>query len=262
MLTAEQVNYFETFGFLVFRKLFSPAEVEMICREANDAWKSELGHPPTDTEAVSLDNFIEKRPPLTQLVIDDRIYVPIQQLLGKDFIWSGSEGNRGFHPGDNAHHWHADRPGRGELNYTRIKIMIYLDPMRKDEGAFRVIPGSHRLPLHEDLEPFQLAHSEKQPKFFGLDGKDVPCYAAETDPGDVVFFTQSLFHAVYGKQGERRYIALKFAARPRSKEHIASLNKWSNYAFEPHETLCNSPNPRLSQMVAGLAELGASTRKT
>ena len=257
MLTAEQITCFNTFGCLVFRQIFSPEEIEAITRAAEEVWEKELGRQPGEEEPITTDPFVEKHPRLTQLVEDDRIYQPMAQLLGKDFIWSSSEGNRGFSPGQDAHHWHADRHGIEELNYTRIKIMLYLDALQKEEGCLRVIPGSHRSPLHEDLDPFQRRHVESNPTFFGMNGADVPCYAVETEPGDIVVFNQSLYHAVYGKRGRRRFIALKFAVRPVSGAQIASLNRWSPYAYRPEETFLNSRNPRIQGMVKGLVELGA-----
>ncbi len=260
MLTPEQITSFKTFGFLHFRQAFSLEEIDTIARAAEDLWEKELGRSPGEEEDMHTVPFVEKHPLLMPLMEDNRIYEPIGQLLGEDFIWSGSEGNRGFLSGRSAHHWHADRPGRQELDYTRIKIMLYLDPMRKARGAFRVIPGSHRSPLHEDLEPFQRSHVEDDPTFFGMDGSDVPCYAVETDPGDMLMFNQSLFHGVYGKKGRRRFIALKYAVRPTQDAHIASLLRWSPIAFHPDKAILNSDRPRIQGMVEGLVELGEKAR--
>jgi ectoine hydroxylase-related dioxygenase (phytanoyl-CoA dioxygenase family) len=254
VLTDDQLRYFETFGFVHLRQLFTPVETEQILAAAEAMWAAEAGRPIAAEEDRGVTSFVEDHPDLTRLlVLDDRIYVPMRQLMGEDLIWSGSEGNRGFQPEQRAHHWHADRPGPRELGYLRIKVMLYLDPMRRDEGAFRVIPGSHRSPLHEALDPFQQAHVETDPTFYGLSGDLVPCHAVETDPGDAVIFTQSLFHGVYGKTGPRRYIALKFAARPASD--LASLQQWSPYALRPASSFGDSDEPRLQRMVAGLADL-------
>ena len=35
-----------------------------------------------------------------------------------------------------------------------MKVSLYLDPLTKETGCLRVIPGSHRLPLHETLKPW------------------------------------------------------------------------------------------------------------
>ena len=174
MLTDEQLSYFDTFGFALLKQLFTPEETAEITRSAEEVWRAELGREPREGEDFSLTGFVERHPGLTQLlVLDDRIYESMRQLLGDDMIWSGSEGNRGFQSGHTAHHWHADRPGPRELGYRRVKVMLYLDPMRREQGAFRVIPGSHKSPLHEALDPFQQAHSEPDPAFFGLAGEDV-----------------------------------------------------------------------------------------
>ncbi len=259
MLTAAQVACFETFGFLFFRQTFSPEEMQNITLAAEEVWEERLGHRPEEGEAASVGNFIEGHPRLAQLAEDRRVHGPAARLLGPGLIWSGSEGNRGIARGD-AHYWHADREGKEELGYLRIKCMLYLDPMRKDTGALRVIPGSHRLPLHEDLVSFRDRYEEENPLYFGMEGPDVPCHAVETQPGDLIIFNQSLYHAVYGEKGRRRrYIALKYAARPITDAHIASLKLWSPGVFEPDEAFLNSDRPRIRRLVEGLVELGAGS---
>lgn len=44
--------------------------------------------------------FVEKRPFLASLATDDRIYQPIEDLLGAGFMWIGSDGN--LYVGDTA----------------------------------------------------------------------------------------------------------------------------------------------------------------
>ena len=257
MLTDDQIGFFHTFGFLIRRQLFSTQEMDSFTHEAEAFREQELGHRPDESKFFHLTGIVEQRSAVRALLADDRLYIPLTQLLGDDFVWSGSECNSGVQSGTNDHHWHADRPGRQELSYPRIKIMLYLDPMRVENGAFRVIPGSHRSPLHEDLEPFQGSHADSDPTYFGLRGDEIPCQIMTTDPGDVVMFHHCLYHAVYAKSGRRRYIAFKFAAWPTRAEHIASHRKWQPGTLEPPEALRNSPNPRIRQMVEGLAELGA-----
>ncbi len=80
-------------------------------------------------------------------------------------------------------------------------------------------------------------------------------------PADVVLFHHSLFHAVYGKQPGRRYIALKFAARPTTDEHLKSMQKYAAGAFDPHERFLNSDAPRVRAMVSGLREMAERARR-
>ncbi len=261
MLSTDQIACFETFGFLFFRQVFSSEEMERITNAAEEVWEKRLGHQAGEAEALSMGNFIESHPELERLAEDPRVYDAAAHLMGPDLIWSGSEGNRGIRGGDEIHQWHADREGAKELDYLRIKFMLYLDPMRKETGALRVIPGSHRMPLHEDLASFRDRYDEENPLFFGVEGPDVPCHVVETVPGDLLMFNQSIYHAVYGKRDRRRrYIALKFAARPITEAHIASLKEWSSGVFQPDEAFLNSDRPRIRGLVEGLVELGADLK--
>ena len=82
-----------------------------------------------------------------------------------------------------------------------------------------------------------------------------PVTPSRTDPGDAVVFNQSLYHAVYGKAGRRRYVALKYAARPTSDAHLESIKRLSPYALDPHERIMQSKSPRLRTMTAGIDDL-------
>ena len=75
-------------------------------------------------ERQSLEPFAKKEPILTSLADDDRIYQPIEQLLGSGFVWEGSDGNH--YTGDTL--WHPDKGGEAvRLGYRQIKVIFYLD---------------------------------------------------------------------------------------------------------------------------------------
>ena len=275
MLTKGQMAHFNIFGFLVLRHAFSSKEMKIFTDAAEKMWAVEEGDcvgGKQDPGATSLGEIVERHPRLTSLAEDDRIFGVIEQLLGPGFIWAGSEGQRG-----RVHStWHNDKPGKNQNKYPRIKVHLYLEPTAKETGALRVIPGSHRTPFHESLEPlmgYHLVHgneynsnmsldegnaSKAQSLPFGVDGPDIPCYAFESNPGDVIFFHQCIYHAVYGGLGEgRRYIAVKFAAKPTTVEHIHLIKKTTEYVFHPHEAFLNSNSPRIRGMVENLKMLEA-----
>jgi hypothetical protein len=254
MLTAQQITHFETFGFLLLRQAFTREEMEAITREAEVLWQEDLQHQPAGTRALHPTPFVEKSPLLAQLPEDDRIYLAIEQLLGPGFVWGGSEGSRLIFSEADTHEWHSDRAGQIDLQYTRIKIMIYLQEMKKQTGALRVIPGSHRPPLNRNLLALQPQQQGTSFKAFGVAGPDLPCFALEVQPGDVVVFNHYLYHGVYGKQDERRYIAMKFAAEPRSEEQIEALRAHGQDASYLDETFRHSQRPRIRSMVAKLLE--------
>ena len=287
MLTAAQIAHFETFGFIVTRQAFSPDEVADITREFTDVLEEDRqGQAFAGETRHAVLAFIEKKPLLRKLVEDDRIHGPIEQLLGPDFIWRGSDGN--LYVGDTA--WHPDA-ARIELNYMRIKVAMYLDSVSKDTGCLRVVPGSHKLPLHEELQPLRywrvkqtIAEGRASPDaldefnalvgdsgepIFGVQPSDLPGFPLESEPGDVVFFNQHLYHSSFGGRTGRRMFTMNFAEGPSTDEHIDLLRREyqgsatarnalqytkSDRTYE--DAFLYSDSPRIRRMVAKLIELG------
>ena len=255
MLTQDQIDHFNTLGFLVIRQAFTPQEIETFIREAESVCTKLLGHPPGEDDKVWEQPFVEYNPTLTQLVQDDRIYAPVHDLLGEKFVWIGSEGMWGFTRKMVDHHWHADGNwSEQQLDYTWLKVMLYLDPLQKDAGALRVMPGSHRPVFHESLKPLYDASRYSSPRYFGMDGADVPSYVIETEPGDVVLFNVWIFHSVYRKKGLRRTLVLKFVPWPTTDAQLTALAR-SQHTFAPHESFLNSDSPRIRGMIDGLPVL-------
>ena len=263
MLTEEQIAHFETFGFVVRRQCFSTSEMEEISDAFDEVLTEDRKGRPFDGKArQAVLGFIEKRPPLWCLVEDDRIFEPLEQLLGPGFVWMGSDGN--LYVGDTG--WHPDG---SVLDYGRIKVALYLDPVMKDTGCLRVIPGSHRLPLHDALDPLRQQRCDPDEKAFGTDGRDVPNFPLESQPGDVVFFNQSLWHSAFGGKTGRRMFTMNFAAQPSKDENIEFLiqvylsdlkhvenMQYTQSARVYEDAFLYSDSPRIKGMVGKLVELG------
>ncbi len=253
MLAPEQKAHFDTFGFIILRQAFTPEEIEKITCEADSIWEKEKAS--SKNGEITLDAFVERHPPLLKLLEDDRIYGTIEGLMGSDFIFAGSEGQVTSH---RYHGWHTDRPGdEEELLFLRIKVMIYLDPLDKDSGCLRVLPGSHRMPLHAEIEPEEHHQHADHVKPFDVTGPEMPGFPLECRPGDVIFFNHSLFHAMFNGKKGRRYIALKYSARPKTVLQLASLHYYTEGVFEPADTLLKSEHPGIRRMVEDLPRLGA-----
>ena len=265
-LTPEEVAHLETFGFIVLRGLFSPEEMEAIGREFNELTEEDRqGQPFKGEKRQQVYGFCERRPLLMQIVDDERIYEPLERLLGPDFMFWSSVGN--LFVGNKS--WHPDGSPRSEaeFDYNRVKIGFYLDPLRKDTGCLCVIPGSHKKPFHDEIMP-HLNRPDRSVKPFGVGDADLPAFALETDPGDVILFNQNLWHASFGGGIGRRMLSLSYFANPTTEDHIGYL-RW-NYtnAFKHmkgwshtqrdhvhEEAFLNSDRPRIKRMVAELVEL-------
>ena len=146
--------------------------------------------------------------------------------------------------------------------------MLYLTATDENTGALRILGGSHRGEYHHRLSSLQASHPmlTADPAWpaatFGEAGAALPAHIFAAEPCDAILFSQSCYHAVYGHQPNRTYIALKFAARPRTDEELACLQNRGAYAFQPHATLESHANPAVRQMVAGLRDLAGAAQAT
>ena len=263
MLTTEQIAHFETFGFVIRQQCFSATEMAEIISTFDDVLTEDRQGQPFAGEArQAVLGFIEKRPLLSGLVEDDRIYLPLEQLLGPGFVWIGSDGN--LYVGDTG--WHPDG---SVLDYGRIKVALYLDPVTKDTGCLRVIPGSHRLPLHAALDPLKQQRRDQDHLVFGAEGSDIPSFPLESQPGDVVFFNQNLWHSAFGGKTGRRMFTMNFGAQPSKDENIEFLKRvyqgnlkhvenmqYTQSARVYEDAFLYSDSPRIKGMVGKLVELG------
>ena len=139
-LSDQQLAFFETFGYLTFPGAFAD-EAERITVEFERVWAEHGGghnRQAHDHERRSaLVPFIDQSEYLSALLDDPRIDGVVSALLGDDYNYTGSDGN--FYVGDTR--WHSD--GFARMKYRSIKIALYLDPVTRDSGCLRVIPGSH-----------------------------------------------------------------------------------------------------------------------
>ena len=267
MLTQEQISHFETFGLIVLRGLVSSEEMGAISEEFNEVLDEDRqGELFKGDHRQQVIGCVEMRPAMMSIVDDDRIYEPLEQLLGPDFIFWGSDGD--LFVGDKVYHPDGSPRNEAEFEYIRIKVGFYLDPLRKDTGCLRVVPGSHKKPLHDALMP-QLHRPKGSAPPFGVEGRDLPAFPLETEPEDVIFFDQNTWHGSFGGGTGRRMLALSYFADPTTEDHIGYL-RW-NYenAFDHirgssftqkdyvHEAaFLDSDRPRIKSMMAKQKDLG------
>ena len=123
MLTKTQKQHFEVFGFLILRQLFTADEIELICCESDSILTANReGKPFPGTQRQAMIPFFEKSPALLKFIADDRIHGIAEDLMGPDYIYTGSEGN--LHVGDTQ--WHGKDPDVAVL--PEVKIAFYSNP--------------------------------------------------------------------------------------------------------------------------------------
>ena len=257
MLTAEQISYFQAFGFLVLRDLFSRTEADEIRNESDKVMSLvHTGTPFTGKASRTVFQLFERSPILVGLLEDERIYGLAESLLGPDFILMSTEGNRFV--GDTP--WHSDG---STIPVPSIKVAWYLDSIQKDTGCLRVIPGSHQSGRFRDsLESLHFEGPTVNHNAFGISGSEIPCQALESSPGDVVVISEPLYHASFGGRPGRRMNAINFSQAVITEEQEAGLREAYQrftHLLHPSESLVNSDNPRIRAMVSKLVDLGFET---
>src|SRR4051812_22515488 len=153
MITPAQKAFFETFGFLHLPGLLGDL-IAWIQSEFVAVWaaRPDVKHDGSQRTMFPA-SFIDTRERLCTLLDEPRIDDLATSLLGEGWGYYGGDGN--LYAGDTG--WHCDAvPGDyGGVQAKRVvrhlKIAFYLDPVGRDTGALRVIPGSHRW-MHEGYE--------------------------------------------------------------------------------------------------------------
>jgi hypothetical protein len=248
MLTEKQVLFYQTFGFLVLRRLFSPDEVETINRELIRRLDTVYHDRPFDgTMRHGAAMMGPDTPFFATLLEDQRFLGAARQLYGDDVIASGLSGNRYVGNSD----WHPDvdatHPGGP-------KFAIYLEPVGADSGALRVIPGSHRSPFHDRLREDLGMHMEKA----GFDIPELPAFMCESQPGDVVVFDLRLWHASWGGASDRRMCTVEYLKHPRSPAEQQTIRDIArNTVRDPDWQVYAQTSPARQASLDRLRELAA-----
>lgn len=213
-LTSQQVDFFDTFGYIVLPGLLAN-EIGWIIDEFTAVFTDRnLVHDPTQRTCVV--PFIDSREKLSTLLDHPKVEGVAASLLGDDFNYVGSDGN--YYSGDTG--WHSD--GFHTVGKF-IKIALYLDHVSRDTGALRVIPGSHKVDL---VDAWDARKARSAVELWGIEQRDVPAFSLDSTPGDVVAFNHNLMHAAFGGSSQRRMFTLNCCRHCISPEEVADLESY------------------------------------
>ena len=205
-LSQHQLDFFDTFGYLAFPGLLYDC-IDKIIAEFEDVW-AKSGRTHDGTKRSALVPFADENEYLSSLLDDHRIHDIASSLCCEDFNYFSGDGN--YYVGDTS--WHSD--GYNTRIVRMIKIAFYLDPVKENTGALRVIPGSHRTnDTFANLLQSQLRGTDKAPSLFGITGDQIPAVALESNPGDIVVFNNNLKHSSWGCSDRRRMFTMNFSER-------------------------------------------------
>jgi hypothetical protein len=199
----DDLHHFHAFGFVVLRGAFDPAP---LAREIDDTLRDPDGSPlsaPLGDAAIRFRYapMMTARTPAS-LALLDHLEPIAAELLGGPVLPTRAKAVR--YVGDTP--WHAD----STLALASLGCAAYLEPLRADSGALRVLPGSHVGPAAEAL----------------------PGHVLETEPGDVILFDEHLRHASTGG-GARRQWRLDYVREPDDDASATLVRSYFAGIFAP-----------------------------
>lgn len=213
-LTPQQVHFFDTFGYIVLPGLMADS-IDWITSEF-EAVFTDRGIIHDGTKRSCVVPFIDQRTKLCTLLDNPRIEGLAASLLGDDFNYLNGDGN--YYTGDTS--WHSD--GFHDVG-KYLKIAFYLDPVSRETGALRVIPGSHRVTQSEKWDATKAREAQE---LWSIEQSEVPSIALESKPGDVVAFNHNLMHAAFGGSTIRRMFTLNLCRHVETADEIADLKNF------------------------------------
>ncbi|MCZ6680946.1 MAG: phytanoyl-CoA dioxygenase family protein [Candidatus Poribacteria bacterium] len=217
-LNEQQLNFFHTFGFLHVPELFGPEEIAWITEEFNNVLQTYgSGKAHDGSKRTMIVPTIDHSERLCTLLDDARIVGIASDILGADFSYASGDGN--YYTGDTG--WHADGT-YPEL--FAIKMAFYLDPVTRDTGCLRVLPGSHRADSFWRTENVSPRDSQK---LWGIPPSEIPGdVALETTPGDLAIFYHDTFHASFGGGKRRRMFTMNLIKHGKTEPELARVDEY------------------------------------
>ncbi|MFE5034935.1 hypothetical protein [Streptomyces sp. NPDC056683] len=150
------------------------------------------------------------------LLAEDRCPRLARRLLGTDVVYVGGDGVRH----DGAVDWYRDG---GHRALRLLEIVQFLEPLSSRTGALRIIPGTHRRGGSWDRFTPEMANPLR---FLGMESAEVPAFAIESSPGDLVAFDPHSYRASFGGSAGRRQITTTYASVPESDEARQELSDY------------------------------------
>ena len=209
-LTTQQVNFFETFGFLMLPGLFAD-DIEEITAGFEEVFANHESWELTEDIHLNqprkiIQGVLEQAEDAPKLYRDPRVVGTITSLLGPGYEVAPSDGSLFYCDSS----WHSDTYG-APMSRHMAKISLYLDPLSAETGAIRMMPGTNFFQsVYARTLRRDFTDVDGPEEVFGVAREDIPAYVLESEPGDAVVWDYRTIHASFGGRQRRRLLSLNF----------------------------------------------------
>ncbi len=198
-LSSEQVKGFQEDGYLLYRNLLAPEEVELLLATARGDGSIErdaLERADGEGGITRLRLWNWEGDDIYGLVARSRRVVDIMESLLSDEVYFYHSKMMLKQPKTGgAWAWHQDYGywyNNGCLWPDMGSCLIALDPARKENGCLQVLKGSHRAGRIDHQKVGDQTGAD--PERVGYFVQKLPLVYAEMNPGDAIFFHGNLLH--------------------------------------------------------------------
>jgi hypothetical protein len=220
------IAHFRAFGFVVLRQAVDAGPLsEEIDRSLRDGFASafESNAGGGGIEGHYLPMMCERTPVSLSLLdhlaplATEVLARPVLPVRAKGILYFGSA------------NWHDD----SGHDVGSVGFVCYLDALRAENGALRVLPGSHRPEFSRSVRgyargrPTDVGDQELDAWVTGL-----PAYVVDTDPGDVIVMDEHLHHASAGGHNRRQW-RVDYVVDPTGTEEESAVRAYFASVFLP-----------------------------
>jgi hypothetical protein len=211
--TSCSADSFRTFGFGIRRQFFDPhslaAEIDQVMHDGLVADVSRTGG-----ARFQYVPMMTARTPVS-LSLLDRVEAVAAVVLGGCVVPTRAKGVRIF--GNTP--WHTDSASP----LSSVGFLAYLEPLGAEDGALRVLPGSHHPDFRDALRGLGVNATA---------ASALPAHVVVTEPGDLILLHEHLFHASFGG-GTRRQWRVDFVNAPVGAEAEELTRSYFAALFPP-----------------------------
>ncbi len=193
-----------------------------------------------DSETIRvIEPFHHLDPVFDDLVADLRIVTPICGVLGDDRValWTDKINLKRPHEGS-GFRWHQDSPYWSHVcgHCDRLpNVMITLDDADRENGCFRLVPGSHRKGFLPGLKDgTQLGPLFTDPAYFDENAQ----WLAEVPAGSLVVFDAHMVHGSEPNHSDRSRRAIVLTYQP-ADHPMFKLSGTRNLSMAPSDAVLN-----------------------